>query len=395
MGNNRDLDLSNFSKELKILLLLMKEKNHEGVLSNQKEWLEGIDWDRFLQLARHHRVYPFIYTKLKEINETGIPPIVVQTLHREYQKNTFQMLYLSGEMEQTCKLFAENNIRSLQLKGPVLAADLYGDISLRTSRDLDILVPLADLEKAEKLLIEQGYVKDDYFSTKLNEWRWRHHHVAFSHPEKKIKLEIHWRLSPGPAKEPNFNQLWQRKRISPLTSYPVYYLGREDLFFFLVTHGARHGWSRLRWLADIDQLGKQTLDLKYLKSLFNRFRTLRLAGQAFILASQLLHTPLTEEMRLFIDGDRSRRLAQDAIFYIEEMVNLHTEPLPEYVARYHQRHLFTLMSKQQKLLFMMSLFYPYPVDAETLPLPKNLHFLYFPLRPFLWAWRKTRKHAVL
>ena len=75
-------------------------------------------------------------------------------LQRNYKINTFQMLHLSGEMEQVSKLFTENEIRTLFLKGPVLAHDLYGDISLRTSSDLDLLIPLHDLDKAEELLIK-------------------------------------------------------------------------------------------------------------------------------------------------------------------------------------------------------------------------------------------------
>ena len=84
------------------------------------------------------------------------------------------------------------------------------------------------------------------FESVLNDWKWRHHHVTYFHPQKKIKLEIHWRLNPGPAKEPSFRRImgWKRIRVL-LTSYPVYFLGREDLFLFLVSHGARHGWSRL------------------------------------------------------------------------------------------------------------------------------------------------------
>ena len=62
---------------------------------------------------------------------------------------------------------------------------------------------------------------------------------------------------------------------------------------------------------------------------------------------------------------------------------------------YHKRHLFSLMSNQQKFLFIMSFLYPYPEDAEILPLPKYLHFLYFPLRPFLWAWRKSKEACVV
>jgi hypothetical protein len=52
------------------------------------------------------------------------------------------------------------------------------------------------------------------------------------------------------------------------------------------------------------------------------------------------------------------------------------------------------MSLQQKVLYIISTLHPYYTDVETLPLPKYLHFLYFPLRPFLCIWRKTRKHAL-
>ena len=40
-------------------------------------------------------------------------------------------------------------------------------------------------------------MKDDYIQTVLNDWKWRHHHVTYFHPEKEIKLEIHWRLNPA------------------------------------------------------------------------------------------------------------------------------------------------------------------------------------------------------
>ncbi|NEU34041.1 nucleotidyltransferase family protein, partial [bacterium LRH843] len=94
------------------------------------------------------------------------------------------------------------------------------------------------------------------------DWKWRHHHVTYFHPIKRIKLEIHWRLNPGPSSEPQFKELWSRKRLSTVTSSPVYFLGQEDLTVFLISHGARHGWSRLRWLADIHQILNQDIEWK-------------------------------------------------------------------------------------------------------------------------------------
>ncbi len=393
MDNDFGLDVELFPKELTLLLSLMRMEQGKGVPSNNKEWLNDIDWGLFLQLARHHRIYPVLYTNIKKVDGAGIPLHVIQTLHKEYQSNIFQMLYISAEMEHICKQFSEHHIRTLLLKGPVLAADLYGELALRTCGDLDILTPINDLDRAEELLEKLGYVKDDYIETILDDWKWRHHHITFFHPHKRIKLEIHWRLSPGPGKEPSFNELWERRRISTLTGHPVYFLGSEDLFLFLVTHGARHGWSRLRWLTDIDQITQKRLDWNKINMLLHEYQYLHLGGQALILASRLLHTPISKEMEALTAVKRSNRLAQDALFYIKQMVNLHTDPVPEDVAKYHKRHLFALMSKQQKFLFIASFLYPYPKDAETLPLPANLHFLYFPLRPFLWVWRKARKHA--
>ncbi|MFP3123390.1 nucleotidyltransferase family protein [Ectobacillus funiculus] len=394
MHNGHHLNLNHVPKELKLQLEIMNRETVEELKAFDEACFANIDWNKFLELAMHHRVYSFIYPKMKEIDEKLIPAYVIQTLQHYFKINTFQMLHLSAEMEQVSKLFTENEIRTLFLKGPVLAADLYGDISLRTSSDLDVLIPLNDLDRAEKLLLKLGYVKDDYILTILNDWKWRHHHVTYSHPQKNIKLEIHWRLHPGPAKEPQFNELWDRKRTSSLTSYPVYLLGREDLFLFLVSHGARHGWSRLRWLVDIHQIVKQGLDWGELNKLLKRYQCRHVAGQALILSLELLKTPFIGEMKASILINSSGRLAQEAIFYLEKMVNLHTDPVPEDVSRYHKRHLFSLMSTQQKLLFIMSFLYPYPEDAEVLPLPKHLHFLYFLLRPVLWAWRKTRKSVV-
>ena len=391
---NLNLDMSALPKELNLLLHFMKRESGKTVFSRHEELFSEINWDVFLKLTHHHRIYPYIYSRLKEIDPKWIPAKVVQEVCHGYQKNTFHMLRLSGEMDQLCKLFIHNKIDVLLLKGPSLAADLYGDVSRRTSSDLDMLIPLTDLDQVHELLVDLNYVKEDYFSKVLNEWKWRHHHVTYFNYQKGIKLEIHWRLHPGPSWEPTFNELWERKRVNSLTTTPVYMLGKEDLFLFLIAHGGRHGWSRLRWLVDMDRIVNLNLNWAKLTSLLKKYHLLQVGGQSLILASQLLSTPLTQEMKTMAAGSRPKRLAQEALFYIKQMVNLHDEPLPEEVATFHKRHLFSLMSIQQKMLYLLSLLYPFPMDVETLPLPKKLHFLYFPLRPFLCVWRKIRNLAL-
>ncbi|MDQ8735953.1 nucleotidyltransferase family protein [Paenibacillus sp. LHD-38] len=390
MNNDVTLHKEELSDELRLMLSILAMDNKTEITFDLQELIRHADWDQFIELARHHRVFPSLNNKLQKLKAIGIPTFVSQLFHRDYYRNTLQMLALSGEMEQIAKLFSDNGIRSLFLKGPVIAADLYGDVSLRTSCDLDLLIPLKDLERTESLLLSCGYEKDDYIVSVLNDWKWRHHHTSFMHPEKGIKVEVHWRLNPAPAKEPKFDDLWERRRQSSLITRPIYYLGREDLFMFLVSHGARHGWSRLRWLLDIKQLLDQKIDWPKLISLLRKHQFTHIGGQALLLLAKLFAVPLREEMKPLLNDRRAEWSAEDAMFYVHRMINLHSPPIAVEVDRYHRKYLFGLLTFRQKVMFIASFLFPYPEDAKTLPLPQPLHFLYFPLRPFIWGWRKLR-----
>ncbi|MES5263862.1 nucleotidyltransferase domain-containing protein [Priestia megaterium] len=388
MNTKFELDLTFIPKELKVLLELIQDKNDEYIQENKDEWFIDIDWDYFLKLAMHHRIYPLVYLKLKEVGSDLIPSQVLQTLQAHYQKNTFQMLHLSGEMERISELFTKNQVCSLFLKGPVVAYDLYDDISLRTSKDLDILIQKSDLENAEELLLKQGYTNTKETTTQ-NDKKGRNYHISYFHPYKKIEIELHWRLHPYPINQPTFEELWERKRNSNFTSYPVLFLGKEDLLLYLSVHGARHGWFRLRWLKDIDQMLKQQFNYKKVNSLQKKYQYSHMIGQTLMLVNYLLNTKAHKEIKL-LSRRRSKKLAQLALLYIRKRAHSHINEFKN-LNNYHTRYLFLLMPTSRKILFILTLFYPSSKDEQTLPLPSYLHFLYFPLRPFLWIWRKTVK----
>lgn len=387
-----NIDISRIPKELNMIFEIISKNNCKENNLKIDDTTSAIDWKLFLDLAFHHRVYPILYSRLKNMDEKVVPSFVTQFLYQQYKINTLQMLQLSSEIEHIDNIFKDNNIKSLFLKGPFLSKELYGDLSLRPSSDIDILVPINELVSVNKILLDNGYIHEAELHTVLGDWKWRHHHREYFNNEKGIKVEIHWRLNPGPGKEPSFNEMWERKRISKISSKTVNYLGKEDLFLFLVCHGARHGWSRIRWLVDIDKIIRNDLDWVLLLKLLKRFNYVHIAGQAIILSSAHLNTPIPKEVNMLKIGKRAKKLAEAASFYFENMVNIHSPPVPKNIAIYHRNHLFSLMSFQQKFLFGISCMYPYPTDVETLPLPERFHFLYFVLRPFLWVWRKT-KHA--
>lgn len=382
MDNNFKLDLTLLSKELKLLLELMKEENEENIQRNKEELFTAIDWDHFLQLTRHHRVYPLIYMRLKNMDESLVPKEVIETLYEDYKRNTFQMIQLSAEMDRVSKLFTENSIRLLFLKGPVIAHEIYGDISLRTSKDLDILVKEMDFEKAEEVLLGLGYKREEV-PTILNERKWRYKDIVYYHPKIGIQIEMHWSTQPFPIRTPSFNELWERKRTSSITGSSIFFLGEEDLFVYLVSHGARHGWFRLRWLKDIDQMIRKGINFEKIHALIKKYKYHFVMDQTFVLSTQLLQTPIYEGMKRKIEGEKVWNLVDKAYFYIRDEKGESAD----------RAYLFLLRDNWQECMFILLFFYPTYKDAEVLKLPKPLHFLYFPLRPFLWAWRKRKQYV--
>ncbi len=374
------------SKELHFLLTLLREENKfEEIIP-----LREIDWNHFLELVKHHRVCPLIYIRLKD-TPWAVPPHVIEALFQEYKKNTFKMLQLTGEMETLDKVFNENDIETLFLKGPPVAYDLFENISLRMSKDLDILVREEELEKAESILLGLGYEKEE-IPTILNEIKWRHHHIAYYHPTKKIQVEVHWRLHPRSMKRTKFEELWNGKRESQLTKHPISFMGKEDLLLYLISHGARHGWFRLRWLKDIDQMVRNK-DINYVhfKKLAIKHQQKHLVGQAFQLATLFFQTPVHKELQHIVSTRRANQLAEKALPYIKEIVPLHVHPRPENLEHSYKKYAISIKSNRERLLFFIILFYPNTLDQETFKLPNNLHFLYFVLRPLLSFFRKVKK----
>lgn len=343
-----------------------------------------IDWNEFSRLIYHHRIYPLIYTRLHSLRDV-VPLGVMDQLQKAVRHNTFYMMRLTAEMERVTAALEQQNIKVMLLKGPVLSYELYGDLAHRTSKDLDLLINIGDVDASLIALEEAGYTKKYDTPFIMEGWKWKDHHISMFHPEHRTQIEVHWKLNPSGAKDITFQELWNRRQTITLVGHEVSYLGKEDLFMYLVSHGARHGWFRLRWLMDIDLIIRKdnTFDnFEYYAELHeSKFYT----GQAYLLCSKLLKTPLTLKMRELAEHAHSIKLAEYALNLILE------EPDKEAGMNYLKQ----IKSPKRRMIMLLGRLYPGPMDAQMLPLPRKLHFLYIPLRPFLWMWRRIRQRVVL
>lgn len=283
-------------------LVALSETALENWAGPQTLWdevglFEGINWNQFLKLIHWHKVTPSVYKILKEYGSEHIPTKVLIALKSHTDKNTLRIMKLTSELLRIAKQFQKENLPFISFKGPLLAQRIYGDLNLREPRDLDLLIPEEHLVRAHELLLQQGYQLcfPKRFPPYLSLYTGYQKDFSYFHPEKRIILELHWRL---------FNNrhdfIFPMERIfdSPETEFlsglSFAKMPAEIELLYLLHHGATHSWQRLCWLLDIKQYLARTNspDWDQLLEKAIQLRAERSCFEGLALAQQLLNVPI-------------------------------------------------------------------------------------------------------
>lgn len=389
------------SPEIKLVLLCSKLEITGNNLQAIESLLAGpIDWQLFLELTEHHRVYPLAYRCLSTLGHSVVPTEIVSALRQKSRHTTSKCLQMTGELVKVLRAMEQKGVRGVVLKGIPLATMLYGDLTLRASRDLDILVWPEDMEKAAKIIEAHGYHRMhpsfEVTPARLRNWMRKDHHVEYWHKEREICLELHWRLGHHSLEIP-LNHIERKLTKVNIAGQQVYTFGAEELLLYLVLHGASHAWFRLRWLCDIGvMLRQESFSWKKLYVLAERLGTETLLNQAIILAQQLLEAPVPDNISEVVRKDRkAQKLAGMALPFIST-INYDSASLKISMPLYYYKHRydFTLQSGwKQKIAFMHGLLSPADRDIESVALPDYLYFIYYLLRPFSWFSRRVSELA--
>lgn len=217
---------------------------------------EGIDLDEAVRISYIHQVYGLFVRNLKEHFPEAEAKDSVKALYLASKRNRFESMRTTGELVRIYKLFAENGIKTVPLKGAVLAKMLYGDPTCRYANDIDLLISHEDFEQARQLLLNKGYTfQKEYVSTpkKAEVYESKFHDYDFISKDG-VKLEIHWRVADIKAAE----ILTLDNATSSIMFYgqelPTY--TPEEWLVYLAYHGVHHGYMRMKWLVDFDTMAR-------------------------------------------------------------------------------------------------------------------------------------------
>lgn len=140
------------------------------------------------------------------------------------------------------------------IKGAPVALCLYGEAGLRRSVDIDLLIDRADLTRAAAVLERGDYRRSapphDASPRRVHASLRRGKDWGFDHFGSDTGIELHWRLFQNPMLLGGVSvRDAVEAEVAPGIALPV--LPRRLAMLHLVAHGAEHGWSRLKWLADL------------------------------------------------------------------------------------------------------------------------------------------------
>ncbi len=116
-----------------------------------------LDWDALLGGAARHAVAPLLDRQLLTVAADVIPANQISRMNEANRVNTLRCLQLTAALVEILRLFQAEGIAALPYKGPILAAQAYGDLSMRQFDDIDIVVPQREMAKAQEIMLGLGY----------------------------------------------------------------------------------------------------------------------------------------------------------------------------------------------------------------------------------------------
>lgn len=266
-----------------------------------------MEWDYVFAEAGRNHLRPLVARHLAACASEVVPPEHLKRFVDAARMNTGRSLILSAELIHVMNRLRDAGILAVPYKGPVIAAQAYGDITLREFEDLDVVLPQREMRRANDVLSGLGYAPA--FSWDLSagagsalvpgEYQYRE-------GSRRMVLELHTegtlRHFPRP---PDLDDLGRRLAPVSLSGHDILTFAPEDALVLLSIHGAKDFWERISWIADVAELIRAypALDWDAAWKRADSWNARRILHFGLALASGVLDARLPAEIRERVRAD--------------------------------------------------------------------------------------------
>ncbi len=217
-----------------------------------KQSINNFNHEEFIRLIKHHRLDSIFYKAVKEQN-IELPQKLDNKLAKIDKANRMRMMKLTAELIRIHQLFTENGIDYISLKGPTLSQQIYGDYTVRRSKDLDILIKEENINKVYEIFKKEGFKAR---SRNSNLKRLSDKDQVF-YSENGIMIELHYRLFNNKFLLPYSDKLLSKPDYSIINKQKIPILPRWFYLLYQIGHSASHNWSRMVWSLDVIYFNNQ------------------------------------------------------------------------------------------------------------------------------------------
>lgn len=298
--------IPSFTPEMELLLCCGGPR----VQAINRERLERIcasdlDWQLALTLAHYHHLVPLLCWNVTQLGLDEPGADIKEMLKDTFIRNGRWSLTMTAEFLNILQAMENSDILTVPYKGPVLASRLYGNLTLRQSADLDIVVRRSDVERARVVLIDLGYTPFVMLHDANHDFQVESRYSErFDRPGSVV--ELHWAFTNKDVAFPlSLEDLADRLGTHHVSGRPIRVFSPEDTLLILSVHGAKHGWGRLEWICGVAELihSEEGLAWPDVVERASETRSLRRLLLGACLAHDLYQAPLPDEIEERIRRD--------------------------------------------------------------------------------------------
>jgi hypothetical protein len=304
------------SAEWSLLLAALALPSTADKLNQVRVLLGGFQpWELLLGIAEQQGVLPLLCQTLSLVSNE-VPAESMRALDERYQSNLHKSLFLAREMIRILEQLEGAGVEVMPYKGVALAEAAYGDMALRQSGDIDLLVRAADLTRIKTAVGALGYVPHLQLSAaEERAYLLSGYECAFDGPAGRNLLEVQWAIQPRfYAVDLSLEDLFQRSVTVRVAGRAMKTLSPEDQILVLSVHAAKHVWGRLIWLRDIAQIIETPgLNWNWLIAQARALGMTRILWVTLLLVDRLLGLPVPDPCRDLVLADPAAAELTDEI----------------------------------------------------------------------------------
>tara|TARA_R110002049_G_scaffold23781_3_gene84443 strand:+ start:50409 stop:51626 length:1218 start_codon:yes stop_codon:yes gene_type:complete len=354
------------------------------------------DWEKVSEILTRKFVISVAYSNLLKIQPDNLPREVLDQMKADAtlaSMASLKMVAAQDKFYRNC--LAPLNCRHAFIKGTGLAQRYYHEPGMRMCRDIDVLVSEESIESVVRLALSNGYkvkIKSDLLTSDPSE---RALKALLSYAQIVTLLspdstwfEVHTHIDYGLEMFETERLLASSVALTDQKVGPCVPATAEH-FCFVCYHSTRHTWSRLHWLSDINAM----LD----HSSFQLDEVMSYAKEVGL--EPTLNATL-EFQRAARSGDWAgnmqglgpygKQLLEDCVANLaddfETEMNLRSKF--NYLGLPYAWMLDTSARPRAYLNRSRARVRPSYYLYESIPLPRGLQWLYYPMKPIFVFWNR-------